>query len=136
MRLSWDDLKNIIYQSTELGAWIYAFTGGEPLLLKERLFRYAETVLKLNPKAKLILETNGTLIHMFKPKMFEVFNNVQISLDGFEKTNNVIRGNFSRVLNNALKLKEYEIPITINITVSRLNYLELSSFRFPKEYGF
>ncbi len=124
-----DDFINIIVQSKDLGAWAYAFTGGEPLLLGERLFEYANLVVKLNPKAKIYLETNGTLLHLYPPKAFEVFNNVQVSLEEPKDINDFIRGKaFSKVLNNVFRLKAYGIEVIINITVNKININTLREF--------
>ena len=56
--LSYDELDSIIRQGTELGTYVYIYTGGEPLVRKRDLIALCET----HPDCSFLSFTNATLI--------------------------------------------------------------------------
>lgn len=58
MNLTYEELDDIVRQGTELGTYVYLFTGGEPLVRKKDLIRLCEA----HPDCVFSSFTNGTLI--------------------------------------------------------------------------
>jgi MoaA/NifB/PqqE/SkfB family radical SAM enzyme len=117
----WEKRFNELYKS---GIRNILLVGGEPtlridvLMLADRTFPFVYVI------------TNGTI------KIPEEFNHrLYVSIDGSQKTNDLIRGNgvFSRVMKNYSGDKR----VVINMTITRDNYKELEDvIKIAKENGF
>ncbi len=88
--LTTEEAKQVIDQLEQAGVVAIAFSGGEPLMRKDiyEVAGYAKS------KGFFVsIATNGTLITPeVAHKMKEIFDYVEISLDGFEKTHDEFRG--------------------------------------------
>ena len=111
-----------------------ALTTKEPLLNNENL----EVIKKLSEaNVRVLLVTNATLIDSQYANQIVMsgLNGVAISLEGVSpKSNDEIRGKGSfksaikglELLNNAMVLMEKPISISVQMTINRYNYSELS----------
>jgi MoaA/NifB/PqqE/SkfB family radical SAM enzyme len=90
LNLTLDELDNIIKQGTELGTYVYLYSGGEPLVRKKDII----TLCERHPECLFTAFTNGTLIdEEFADEMKRVKNFVPaISVEGFEKDTDFRRG--------------------------------------------
>lgn len=111
--LTMDEVKRILDELKKLGAIRIFFTGGEPFLRKDfvEILKYAES-----RKFAIYLSTNGTLIteNSIKPLKDLNLKVFQVSIDGLEKTHDLIRGvpgSFSKAI-SALKLAKRNLKNT------------------------
>lgn len=90
LNLTYNDLDSVITQGKELGIYFYMYTGGEPLVRKDDIIK----LCKKHNDCAFHAFTNGTLVdEAFCEQMKEVGNlSLSISLEGFEKVNNLRRG--------------------------------------------
>lgn len=120
------DLINItllLSQLAEIKPYYITISGGEPLLLKD-IFSIAEKLKKVCKK--LLLTTNGTLVQDFPKNHFEIFDEIQISLDGDKIIHEYIRGKntFERAIKSAKYLKDI-VHVSFLCTVHAMNYHEI-----------
>jgi AdoMet-dependent heme synthase len=114
----------VVYKDLE-----FNITGGEPLL-----YPYLWDTISIinNNRGKCNLMTNGTLIddEVINNLLKYQVNNVQISLEGLEKTNDSIRGygTFNKVCRSIGTLINNKIDVTIAMTINNKNYHELKGF--------
>ena len=101
-------------------------SGGEPLLVGKRLFVIAKKIRRFCQQ--LFLTTNGQLIRNFSAYLFNIFDDVQVSLDGPREIHEKIRGvgTFKEATEAAKYLKRSGVPVSFLITLHSLNkdYLE------------
>jgi len=100
----------------------FTITGGEPFLRAD-LF---ECVSELEGRGfELYLLSNGTLIDREKAKLLKEhgFRGVQISIEGPEPVHDAIRGHgsFRKAMAGAAQVISAGIPVTLNVTLSKLN---------------
>jgi MoaA/NifB/PqqE/SkfB family radical SAM enzyme len=90
MSLSFAELDDIIRQGKELGVHMYIYSGGEPTIRKDDIFRLCEK----HDDCVFLAFTNGTLIdEAFADEMLRVRNFVPaISVEGFEEATDSRRG--------------------------------------------
>ncbi len=97
-------------------------TGGEPLLRRD-LFAILESVVELGFTVHLL--TNGTLVDRSSARRLAELgvNGVQVSIEGPEEVHDAIRGrgSFSASAAGVRLLVDAGIPVTLNVTLSRLN---------------
>ena len=88
--LSYDELDSIIRQGTELGTYVYIYTGGEPLVRKRDLIALCEA----HSDCSFLSFTNATLIdEEFCQDLLRVKNFIPaISVEGFEEATDGRRG--------------------------------------------
>ncbi len=116
-----------------------SITGGEPLMRKD-LFELIQKFHEHKDKTRYSLMTNGTTLneeHAEKLKELEV-GNVQVSLEGLEKTNDSIRGkeSFEKAVNGIKILLENGIDISVSMTVTNANLQEVPAMiEFCKAKG-
>jgi MoaA/NifB/PqqE/SkfB family radical SAM enzyme len=119
-----DDIKRLINEALILGTQEVRFTGGEPLLFDGIL-----ELIKFTSSNGLwtTLGTNGTLLTEKLCKNLDLcgLDQIIVSLDGDEKTNDSIRGigSFRATLNGLLTIKKVapHIDCKINMTVMKTN---------------
>jgi radical SAM protein with 4Fe4S-binding SPASM domain len=119
------DYKKLINDLKNIGCRYIYLTGGEPLLLGNDLIEYAKYAKKFNLITTLI--TNGTLLSNIDDiQMLKIFDHIQISVDGLEKTHNFIRGagTFKKAISAVNTLKNIT-PVTIMMTIHKLNMNDL-----------
>ena len=115
---------NLVDEVIELKPKRVVLTGGEPLLRHDTLL-IAERLRQLGKGISIALNTNGTLINSDKArKLFEIFDDVRISIDGTTEINALSRGSnsFEKVMNAFECLyREGEEPFAF-ITVTNANF--------------
>jgi len=126
--LSFEEIKNIIDQSKELGAVRIFFTGGEPFMRSDilEIMKYAD-----DNNFAIYISTNGTLLNkkiVRSLKSLKHLRTLQISIDGLEKTHDTIRsikGTFNKAIASAkLTKKEFknkDTKITFILTLMERN---------------
>ena len=131
-----DQEKAILKQVYNSGACGIAFEGGEPLLRND-LVEILAFSRSLPLHTSLI--TNGTLLESRIDEIASYINGVvYVSLDGLEKTHDVIRGvggSFRKAVRGISAAKE-KVAVTINTTIMAENIDEIESMvRLAKELG-
>lgn len=121
MNLTYEELDRIVNQGTELGTYVYLFTGGEPLVRKKDLIRLCEA----HPDCVFSSFTNGTLIdEEFADEMLRVKNFVPaISIEGFEKATDSRRGEgtYRKIIRAMEILKRKKLPFGISCCYTSAN---------------
>jgi radical SAM protein with 4Fe4S-binding SPASM domain len=135
--LTFEELKEIINQLSDLGAIYVVFTGGEPLLNNNltHLVQYA-----VSKGLRVSIDTNGTLLSSEKAVALKNagVSAIQVSIDGDRTVHDSIRGKgaFEKAVNGIRNSIQREIYTTINFTISRLNQNDLPSvIKLSKELG-
>jgi len=127
LNLEYEVLDDIIRQGTELGTYMYIFSGGEPLVRKNDIIRLCEA----HPDCEFLAFTNGTLIdEAFADEMLRVKNFVPaISIEGFEEATDDRRGKgtYQKVMNAMRILKEKKLPFGASCCYTSRNIDSLSS---------
>jgi len=128
--------KAILRQIYDAGVCGVAFEGGEPLL-REDLAEILAFSRSLPLHTSLI--TNGTRLESRIDEIAPYINGVvYVSLDGLEKTHDVIRGVsgcFKKALQGITAAKE-KVPVTINTTIMAENLHEIENIvLLAKELG-
>ncbi len=130
LNLSLETIDSIICQGKKLGTYMYIYTGGEPTVRKEDLFKICE----MHPDCMFLTFTNGTLIdEKFCQEMLRVKNFVPaISLEGFEDANDSRRGKgiYNTVANAMCLLKRNKLPFGISTCYTSVNYKDVTSEKF------
>lgn len=107
--LSFEEIKNIIDQSKALGALRIFFTGGEPFMRADilKILKYAD-----DNNFAIYISTNGTLLNKKIARSLNSLRHLrtlQISIDGLEKTHDIIRnkkGTFNKAISSAKLIKK------------------------------
>jgi MoaA/NifB/PqqE/SkfB family radical SAM enzyme len=120
------DALKVIDQLADFGVVAVDFSGGEPTL-REDLELLAGRAREHG--VYTILSTNGTTITGPRAKsLSEVFDVVNISLDGFERTHDSTRGivgTYGRVLKSIQHLRENNVKVGIDLTIYSANVDEV-----------
>jgi radical SAM family uncharacterized protein len=132
--LSLENEKTILRRIYDSGVCGIAFEGGEPLLRKD-LVEILDYSRSLPLQTSLI--TNGTLLESKIDEIAPYINGgVYVSLDGIDKTHDVIRG-VSGCFKKAIKginAASKKIPVAINTTIMAENVHEIEDLvRLAKE---
>jgi len=127
LNLEYEVLDDIIRQGTEMGTYMYIFSGGEPLVRKDDIIRLCEA----HPDCEFLAFTNGTLIdEAFADEMLRVKNFVPaISIEGFEEATDFRRGKgtYQKVLQAMSILKAKKLPFGASCCYTSKNVESLSS---------
>ena len=127
MNLDTETLDSIVNQGKDLGIHFYLFSGGEPMVAKDRIL----TLCERHPDCLFASFTNGTLIDEdFANEMLRVKNFIPIiSVEGFEEATDQRRGNgtFKRVENTMDLLKSKKLPFGVSCCYTKYNVDSLSS---------
>ncbi len=127
LNLEYEVLDNIIRQGTEMGTYMYIYSGGEPLVRKDDIIRLCEA----HPDCMFLAFTNGTLIdEKFADELLRVKNFVPaISIEGFEEATDYRRGKgtYQKVKNAMRILKEKKLPFGASCCYTSKNIDSLSS---------
>ena len=114
MNMDLDTMDSIIRQGTELGTYMYLYTGGEPLVRKKDII----TLCERHPDCVFMSFTNATLIdEAFADEMLRVKNFVPaISVEGFEEATDSRRGHgtFQAVMRAMEILKRKKLPFGVS----------------------
>jgi len=117
--LSTAQIKKVIKEMSEMGTQALSFTGGEPLLRTD----ISEIIEFANAHGLFTkLNSNGALVPR-KITEIKTVNELRLSLDGSEKTQDKIRGKgkFKEVIEAAWIAKKYKIEISFNAVLSKYN---------------
>ncbi len=121
LNMDYDTLDSIINQGTELGTFMYIYSGGEPLVRKKDIIRLCEA----HPDCEFLAFTNGTLIdEEFADEMLRVKNFIPaISIEGFEEATDSRRGagTFQAVMNAMEILKRKKLVFGTSCCYTRAN---------------
>ncbi len=127
LNLEYEVLDDIVRQGTQMGTYMYIFSGGEPLVRKDDVIRLCEA----HPDCEFLAFTNGTLIdENFADEMLRVKNFVPaISIEGFEEATDSRRGKgtYQRVMQAMRILKEKKLPFGASCCYTSANVDSLSS---------
>lgn len=127
LNLEYEVLDDIVRQGTQMGTYMYIFSGGEPLVRKNDVIRLCEA----HPDCEFLAFTNGTLIdENFADEMLRVKNFVPaISIEGFEEATDSRRGKgtYQRVMQAMRILKEKKLPFGASCCYTSANVDSLSS---------
>ena len=130
LNLTFDEIDDIIRQGTELGVYMYIYTGGEPLVRKKDLIRLCET----HSDCQFLCFTNATLIdEAFAGEMLRVGNFIPaISLEGDEASTDSRRGKgtYQKVMAATALLKRKRLPFGFSCCYTSANYESISSESF------
>jgi MoaA/NifB/PqqE/SkfB family radical SAM enzyme len=123
--------KRVVSELGDFGVRVLGITGGEPLIRRdlEEIATYAKR------KGIIVgVNTNGTLLTPERAKSISsVFDAVFVSLDGFEKTHDEIRGEKGTFrealtgLKNLLAVKR-DCTVGVNFVLNNRNYKEFIPF--------
>ena len=121
MNLTYEELNDSVNQGTELGTYLYLYTGGEPLVRKKDLIHLCES----HPDCVFSSFTNGTLIdEEFADEMLRVKNFVPaISIEGFEEATDSRRGDgtYQKIIRAMEILKQKKLPFGISCCYTSAN---------------
>lgn len=121
LNMTFEELDNIIEQGKALGTYMYLYSGGEPTVRKEDIFKLCE---KHNDCVFLAF-TNGTMIDEdFADNMLRVGNFVPaISIEGDEEATDFRRGKgtYAKVIRAMDILKEKKLPFGISCCYTSKN---------------
>lgn len=125
--LDYETLDSIVKQGKDLGIYVYLFSGGEPLVAKDRIFKLCEA----HPDCLFVSFTNGTLIDEdFAKEMLRVKNFIPtISVEGFESATDFRRGNgtFKKIEKAMDILRDHKLPFGASCCYTSENIDSLSS---------
>ena len=127
--LSFERLDQLFTEAKELGIYFIVLSGGEPLMY-ERLFELFEK----HSDMAFMAYTNGTLIdEAMADKIAKVGNfSPAISIEGFSERTDARRGKgvFAKITRAMDLLRDRGVYFGASVTVTRENYLELTSDEF------
>ncbi len=121
------EVKALLREARDMGAYYVTFTGGEPLLRRDltRLVSFSSS-LGLKPN----LDTNALLLNREKAERLREagLEILQVSLDGTRETHNYIRGEgaFEGAVRGIKAALASGLRVNLNFTVSKLNFNEIA----------
>lgn len=129
--LDTEQAKKVVSEIASHGISILGITGGEPLIRKD----LEEIAASAKRKGIIVgVNTNGTLLTPRRARSISsVFDTVFVSLDGFEKTHDKIRGERGTFreamagLKNLLAVKG-DCTVGVNFVLNNVNYREFVPF--------
>lgn len=90
--LSTEEALSVLESAYLLNPRRIVFTGGEPLLRRD-ILKLVQAVKNIGDGIQLCITTNGTLINQKNAEdLVENFDEIRISIDGFEEINDAMRG--------------------------------------------
>ena len=130
LNLSLEEIDSIIRQGTEMGVYLYIYTGGEPLVRKKDLI----TLCERHQDCVFLSFTNATLIdEEFADDMLRVKNFVPaISVEGFEQATDARRGEgtYQKVIAAMELLKRKRLVFVLSCCYTSANLDSISSDAF------
>jgi len=127
LNLEYEVLDDVIRQGTEMGTYMYIYSGGETLVRKDDIIRLCEA----HSDCMFLAFTNGTLIdEKFADEMLRVKNFIPaISIEGFEEATDSRRGKgtYKKVKNAMRILKEKKLAFGASCCYTSQNIDSLSS---------
>ena len=119
--ISLENFEKISDKLSQYGCSTIRISGGEPTLLGDTLFEYAQ--ISLNYVEHIEITTNGTIQSLISDSRWSIFSNIQISLDGTENIHDKIRGRntYKKAFDSIIKLKSLGNNVSVMMTVGRYN---------------
>lgn len=128
-----DQLRSIISQCSDLGVSFIVLAGGEPLIRKDDILNLAREF----PDLVFAVYTNGLLIDSgLTSDLLSLKNLVPvISIEGMKEETDLRRsyGVYDAIIRAFSLLKQNGVFFGCSVTVTRLNYTEVTSVRFVDE---
>lgn len=128
--LSYEVMDKVLTEGKPLGLHACLFTGGEPLIRKDDIFKLCDK----HRDVAFHAFTNGTLINDdFCKEMLRVGNFfVSVSLEGFSEANDSRRGDghFASAIRAMELMHSYHIPFGVSICYTSRNYMDVTSDAF------
>lgn len=128
--LPYEIFDSIVSQGNEIGVAIYTILGGEPLVVKDELFKICR---KYN-HSYFQFYTNGCLINEDVAKELAELGNIMpvISIEGYSKETDGRRGKgvYETIMKAMDLLKKYRVPFGYSVAVTRNNAELVSSDEF------
>ncbi|MFA8300301.1 MAG: radical SAM protein [Hyphomicrobiales bacterium] len=120
------DFERIINQIYNLGCTQIILSGGEPMLLGNKLIDYVK-IAKKKGFPFVALTTNGTLNITDQQELLKYLDMIQISIDGLKETHNNIRGKgtFQKALSFIKENSNDSCKISLMMSVHKDNYNEV-----------
>ena len=119
--LPFDVFDRVVTEGKEMGVAFFTILGGEPLVIKEDLFR----IFKKHNDAYFQMYTNGTLLTDGVAKKLVELGNVlpTISIEGWEVQTDYRRGKgtFRKIMRAMDILKKHRIPFGFSVAVTSKN---------------
>lgn len=129
--------QQVLDQIACLGVSFVSLSGGEPLLLGERVFQYAALLKSYGIHTTLV--TNGLLISRYSAGKYAPFDHIQISMDGPREVHDAIRGRGSHdALIDAVEHLRAEAAerLSLRMTLHSANFRYLAeTYRTAKGLG-
>lgn len=133
LNLSFEEIDDIIEQGKEFGTHFYIFTGGEPMVRKDDVFKICEK----HDDCAFLMFTNGTLIDESVIEELKRLKNLvpAISIEGSEETTDQRRGKgtYQKVIRAMDLLKENHLPFGMSCCYTSFNYEAITSDEFIDE---
>ena len=130
LRLSYEEMNDVINQGRELGTHVYMFTGGEPLICKDDIIRLCEE----HPECAFLAYTNATLVdYAFCYEMQRVGNlALAVSIEGDEASNDYRRGegSYQKAIKAMKLLKRCGCMFGISVCYTSQNIESVTSDAF------
>lgn len=121
LNLTLEELDSIIRQSKKMGTYFFIYSGGEPTVRRDDIFRLCD----MHPDCAFLAFTNGTLIdEAFADEMLRVKNFVPaISIEGFEEETDSRRGKgtYKKVIETMQLLTRKKLPYGISLCYTSTN---------------
>ncbi|MDI9611267.1 MAG: TIGR04084 family radical SAM/SPASM domain-containing protein [Archaeoglobales archaeon] len=108
IQYSVEDLRKFVGNSS------IAFYGGEPLLETEKMKEIMDHI----DAERFILQTNGILLDKLDEEYLNRFSTILVSFDGRKNVHEFYRGNYERVLENAMRIKDFGGELIARMTAS------------------
>jgi SynChlorMet cassette radical SAM/SPASM protein ScmE len=113
----------------EMGVMRVILSGGEPFI-RQDIWELVDGIVK--NKMRFSILTNGTLVTQEIAEQLVAYrqrlNYIQVSVDGScAETHDKLRGkgSFARMIQGLVVLKKYKLPLTVRVTVNKLNFQDL-----------
>ena len=130
LNMTYDELSDIIRQGKEFGTYMYIFSGGEPTVRKDDIFRLCEE----HNDCEFLAFTNGTLVdEKFADELLRVKNfMLAFSIEGFEEATDFRRGKgtYQSVMRAMKILQDKRLPFGISCCYTSKNYDSIGSDAF------
>jgi len=117
---------NVVTELYNQGCTKIIISGGEPLMLGDKIKDYINVLKKYNFPF-IALTTNGTLDNIKDIEIFKMFDLIQVSIDGKKETHEKIRGinTYTKSIDFIKKIQKINNNISIMMAVSQINYEEI-----------
>lgn len=118
--------ESTIKELYDLGCTKVIISGGEPLMIGDKIEDYVNITKKYNVPF-VALTTNGTLDTVKDISIFKKFDLIQISIDGKKETHEKIRGlnTYNKSINFIKKIQKVNKNISLMMAVNGINYDEI-----------